>query len=207
MFLLKKPLQKMHIGFTLAELLISLAILGVIATFTIPKILVSQQNQQFNATGKETMAMISAAFQLAQMNGQVSASMQASALTTYMNYLNVDTTSSIDCGYGATCTTPCGTLFGGSQCLTLHNGGKLLIPNNNSFAGSTTTNILIFYFDPDGKVTESTPTATGPGKTAEWHLFYNGLLTTRDSSKFNRCNSLACPLTPTSGNDPPWLTF
>lgn len=37
-------------GFTLAELLISLAILGVIATFTIPKILSSQQNGSLNAS-------------------------------------------------------------------------------------------------------------------------------------------------------------
>lgn len=40
-------------GFTLAELLIALAILGVIATFTIPKILTTQQNSKYNAMAKE----------------------------------------------------------------------------------------------------------------------------------------------------------
>lgn len=43
-------------AFTLAELLIALAILGVIATFTIPKILNSQANGQKTAVFKETIA-------------------------------------------------------------------------------------------------------------------------------------------------------
>lgn len=42
-------------GFTLAELLIALTILGVIATFTIPKILTAQQASTYNAIAKETM--------------------------------------------------------------------------------------------------------------------------------------------------------
>jgi len=45
-------------GFTLSELLISLAILGVIAAFTIPKILSSQNDAQRKAVFKETYATI-----------------------------------------------------------------------------------------------------------------------------------------------------
>lgn len=45
-------------AFTLAELLIALAILGVIATFTIPKVLTANQNGTFKAIGKETAAML-----------------------------------------------------------------------------------------------------------------------------------------------------
>lgn len=40
-------------GFTLADLVIALAILGLIATFTIPKIMVVQQAQQKKAIFKE----------------------------------------------------------------------------------------------------------------------------------------------------------
>ncbi len=45
-------------GATLAELLIALALLGVIATFTIPKILNSQAPQRKMAIFKESIAAI-----------------------------------------------------------------------------------------------------------------------------------------------------
>jgi prepilin-type N-terminal cleavage/methylation domain-containing protein len=64
-----KVVNDMHrtylIGFTLAELLIALTILGEIAAFTIPKIISSQQNGQKRAVTKEMIAMFSAAYQLA----------------------------------------------------------------------------------------------------------------------------------------------
>lgn len=45
-------------GFTLAELLIALAIMGVIATFTIPKVLSSQNNAKKNALFREAIAAL-----------------------------------------------------------------------------------------------------------------------------------------------------
>lgn len=58
-------------GFTLAELLISLAILGVIATFTIPKVISAQQNQQKTAVLKETIAAISGVLMQGLQTGQL----------------------------------------------------------------------------------------------------------------------------------------
>jgi prepilin-type N-terminal cleavage/methylation domain-containing protein len=52
--------QKRSVGFTLTELLISLAILGEIATFTIPKILTSQQSAKRAAVLKESISTIQA---------------------------------------------------------------------------------------------------------------------------------------------------
>lgn len=49
-------LHKKQSGFTLAELLIALLILGEIATFTIPKVLTASQQQQKIATFKETIS-------------------------------------------------------------------------------------------------------------------------------------------------------
>jgi prepilin-type N-terminal cleavage/methylation domain-containing protein len=59
MSLFTPSLRRYYSGFTLAELLIALAILGVIATFTIPKLLQSQQNQQKQAVLKETISIVS----------------------------------------------------------------------------------------------------------------------------------------------------
>lgn len=59
----KKRASRVYLGFTLAELLISLAILGVIATFTIPKIIKAQQDAKFNAIAKEAATMVTGAYQ------------------------------------------------------------------------------------------------------------------------------------------------
>ncbi len=58
---------KAKFGFTLAELLIALAILGVIVTFTIPKILNSQTNNQKKAVFKETIAALNQLMYLATL--------------------------------------------------------------------------------------------------------------------------------------------
>ena len=49
----------MKAGFTLSELLIALAILGLIATFTIPKVLQSVEQNNRDAVFKETLAALS----------------------------------------------------------------------------------------------------------------------------------------------------
>lgn len=58
-------------GFTLAELLIAVAILGEIATFTIPKIISSQQNGQRKTVFRETLATISALSAAAGRDGSI----------------------------------------------------------------------------------------------------------------------------------------
>ena len=78
-------------AFTLAELLIALAILGVIATFTIPKILDSGSSSEFNTKAKETAGMISEALQIHKLNGQLSSSTISADLTQYMNYVRAET--------------------------------------------------------------------------------------------------------------------
>ena len=184
-------------GFTLAELLIALMILGEIATFTIPKVLSAQQSQQKTAVMKETAAMVAAAYQTAVMNGVVTSSTRLQNLTPYFNYLNTDTSATIDdiVGYGnQTCN-------GGIPCYKLHNGAILM--DRAGFGGTGTTNVMIMHLDPDGNYSGSN---TGDGKSVMLILYYNGRITSRGQIPTGITSSLGTWGTELNG-DPTWATW
>ncbi len=159
-------------GFTLAELLISLAILGVIATFTIPKILSAQQDGKYNATTKEAAAMVAGAFQQYQATNSIATGTNMSNLTPYMNYVAVKTSGSFDEDYGKTGTRTC---LASSPCLVLHNGALLQYDPANTFGVVDSNHFIYFEVDPDGVVTDSA-TTNGPGKSYLMAIFTNGKL-------------------------------
>jgi len=153
-------------GFTLAELLISLMILGEIATFTIPKIIYSQQNAQYNAIGKEMVGMISGAYQQAQRDGIASSSMSINNLITYLNYVKMDTSTVIDDIPGYT-TKTCGSA--NITCIRSHNGAIVWYDSTEIFNGTNTTNTVRFWVDPDSTVSSN--------KSQQFYLQYNGKIT------------------------------
>jgi prepilin-type N-terminal cleavage/methylation domain-containing protein len=170
----------MAVGFTLAELLIALTILGVIATFTIPKILSAQQGSAWNSEAKEVAGMITAAYQTHKLNGKLSLSTTAGDLTQYMNYVAVDTTTPIDDWVTGT-TWGCASA---AKCLKLHNGGMLAFDGHNFTyrnGSQQKDDFLIFQFDPDGKETDGT--TNGPGKAICFTLYYDGGLGTADTAR------------------------
>ena len=180
-------------GFTLAELLIALTILGVIATFTIPKILVAQKNSQYIASTKEAISMLSAAYEAHQLKGLVTSSTTLGDLTQYMNYVSVDTSSIID-DIPPVGTDNCAT----QNCLLLHSGGKLFY-GGPTFGGTGTTNYLWAVFDPDGKVSSF--------KGVSIDILYNGRVATEGAlTGTTVCNSWGCD-TPTAGYDPSWFNW
>ena len=161
-------------GFTLVELLIALTILGEIATFTIPKLINSQQNGQYNAIAKENFSVISSAFETMQLNGTLTTGTTAGALTQYMNYVKYVGDGSLTIDAVPTTTTK---ICDGSPyvCLKMHNGSVLAYRADASFGGNSTTNAIFFLTDPDGRVTDGT--TNGPGKGMSMFLYYSGRIT------------------------------
>lgn len=188
-------------GFTLAELLIALAILGQISVFTIPKVLNAQQGAENKSKGKEAIAMISGAYAAFTLNNAVSASTTPGALTQYMNFVSVTTDSSrqIDDSpsFGSrTCSA-------GNPCYQLHNGAVLSYEDGTSFGGTGPLNVLFFFFDPDGVYSGST---NGPGKALRITLHLNGRISTMGQETAGAQNS-AYGLGAHPNWDPDWFSW
>lgn len=147
-------------GFTLAELLIALAILGVIATFTIPKVLNSSASSENTAIFKEAAGMVSGAFSAYQLENTVSTTTQPQDLTQFMNFVSVSAADGDITTPGTTCS---GT--GNIECLRLHNGSVLGYDTDQVFT-TTTGHYLTFELDPDGDgaTTASTIAIYGNGR-------------------------------------------
>jgi prepilin-type N-terminal cleavage/methylation domain-containing protein len=158
--------QELKPGFSLTELLIALVILGLIAAFTIPKVLSSQQNSQYKSEAKEAMSMISGAFQAYSQVSQITASTSNANLTTYMNYVAIDTSTLVNWPPGWGSGFVCGT--SSSTCFRLHNGGILYFWLGTNFGSMSTSNAIDLYFDPDGN---------GANSAVRFILYTNGRVT------------------------------
>lgn len=186
-------------GFSLVELLISLAIMGVLMAFTVPPLLQSQNSNassKYSAMSKDVAFMVMNAYdQYRQSNATVATNTTAGALSAYMNFVSVDTTTAllVD-GHPTTGALACSA---SRACLKLHNGGVLQM-QAETFNGSTTLNCIQFRFDPDG-------TYTGNQDSIQYELYYDGTMKTRGTAKTNSTHSGAT-FSSGSSNDPTWFT-
>ena len=182
-------------GFTLAELLIALLILGVIATFTIPKVLQSQTNNQYKSAAKEVASMVSGSYQAYRQENTPTGSTDCQDMTPYMNYVSVKNSGNVDDvpGWGP---YDCSSVF----CLALHNGGVLVCDNGGSisFNNTAATNALFFPFDPDGEVSSV--------EAVNFFLYLGGRIVTEGTIEPNTCSSDTCR-NPNPALDPPWFSW
>lgn len=187
-------------GFTLSELLIALAILGVIATFTIPKVLQGQQTSAYKAIAKESLGIVSGAYESLKLKSTPNGTTNGLHLTPYLNYVREDISMQIDAFQNDAVGQSCDAA---NPCYILHNGAVLQY-SAGTFSGTGTTNAIMFYLDPDGKVTDGT--TNGPGKSLKTVLYFNGRIATRETlspgTVFNGSS-----YNPIAGADPPWFSW
>jgi len=140
-------------GFTLSELLVSLAVLGLIAAFAIPKVLTAVGESSSRAIGREAFGMISEAYQAirANNNGNVPRATSAQTLRDTLNYARLGTG-----GNGGATTAS----------IVLQNGAQIAFVLTDSFADTLGNGVGVIGFtvDPDGSATSggSATSANGP---------------------------------------------
>ena len=76
-------------GFTLAEVLITLAIIGVVAALTIPSVIVKTQQQEFKTAAKKAHSVLSQAVQLTEVKDGYSFSDRELFVQALMNNMNI----------------------------------------------------------------------------------------------------------------------
>jgi prepilin-type N-terminal cleavage/methylation domain-containing protein len=199
---LPKPCHRRCLsGFTLAELLISLAVLGVIATFTIPKVLQAQKDERYNAIAKEVVGAIEASYDVYRQSNVPGNSTLPSAILPYLNYVASDTGAwTIDRRWDQGTTVTCAST---RPCVRFHNGSVLMFGDWASFGGTQATNAVTFYLDPDGKVTIDGAAYT-EGKSVQLVLYINGRITTWESMTPGTTGSNGS-FSPSPPQDPPWF--
>lgn len=189
--------RALYSGFTLAELLIALAILGVIATFSIPKLLQAQADQRRLAAAKEVAGSLSEALLLYKTQVGLTAGVsKASDLFQYMNYLKLDTTSSVDNYPLFAGTSTCEVNY---PCIRLFNGGLLKV-SDPTWSGTASTNAISFVFDADG-------TVTGLNDSVNLSLYADGAVRSRRYLKANTEYDTGVFRGPEPTGDPAWFSW
>jgi prepilin-type N-terminal cleavage/methylation domain-containing protein len=167
-------------GFSLVEILITLAIMGIVAAFTVPQLFqapASRSNTKYTALARDvTFMMLNAYEHYKAANASVPWNTKLYSLTPYMNYVNLDLSNGTKVdpppqgSWWTSTPQSCGSQYVGTNyCYILHNGGILWFNDTFYFGGTNSTNAIWFNFDPDG---------SGPSEALQVWLTYSGRIYT-----------------------------
>lgn len=179
-------------GFTLAELLIALLVLGVIVTFTVPKVLQAQRDSRWRAMTKETAAALAGAYQMHLAHGGDRATASFGNVMKYINYTRYWGTS-------YPYPTECGGCNNTNKCHSLANGSMIRhVAGMYHMGGDEATNALTFQYDVDQAVSD-------PQHCITFYVYANGRVVTRSGMLPNTCNAVGCTANPAP--DPAWFSW
>lgn len=149
-------------AFTLSELLIALAILGLIATFAIPKVLQTLGENQKKAIAKETISALHEALYSGWLSGEIT---QDSTIGQVGDFLASELNVVQDCQPGRA-TGNCVTSYSSpghfdtsNRILVLHNGAWISLYGTDSLAFQS----IFFMIDYNGALGPNADTHHGGG--------------------------------------------
>ena len=194
-------------GFTLAEILIALAIMATIAVFTIPKMLDSSadsDNENWKRAVKQGVSVVQAAYTQYRLdNRSVPSTFHLNNATQYLDYVRIETALQID---GTPCFgAPISCWAANTYCYRLKNGSVLQWNGNEGYNGTGSLNAIKWRIDPDGKVTG--PAGQDPGKAIVFYTYYvSGKTRDRDNIDPNTTGGFGTD-SPNSACTPNWWSW
>jgi hypothetical protein len=181
---------------------VALAIVGVVATYTIPKVLTAQSVSAYNAQTHEVVGMLAEAYQKHLQLGKVTVNTTPLDLIQYINHVRVmpsGTVIDLNPNHVAGASWTCSAT---DVCLQLHTGGILMLQGGHPMTRLIPNEFLSAFYDPDGIY-------TGKADSAWLLLYYTGRVSSGANLGPNDCISIYCPFAAyaSAGNDPSWLRW
>jgi len=179
-------------GFSLAEALVSITLLGVLATILMPMLYNNVGNDKLYHASIEGIAEIALAYSKYQKQNMPDANTTATAILLNMNYVRLINNGVMSVqlngnDYACNNVTPC---------YLLHNGALVMFDADERFGGTGfNTNALHFILDPD---------ADGPNNGISLLMYFNGSFSTE---RYRKPGTAAIPNDdlPSSINDPEYI--
>jgi len=208
--------NRFTIGFSLTEVVITIAIVSVLAGLAVPGIMTSANNNKRISTTKQTMSLIGDALNDKLESNAVDTNAGFAQFVnvagggglSYVRYITSGAARTIDrppnsislCTAGTTC--PFTPVAAGLQAITMKNGGLLLFDSTMTF-GTGVNAAIPLVFDPDGELT-----GTGDRNAVELWLYSDGRLRTASTVIAGTTTGAVNTAVVASGTaDPAWLVL